>query len=130
MVSPWLIAVPVAGAAALFFLMQPVEAAAEEEEPKYEPPPSGPYAAPEGVSGGPRFREYMKRLDVALAAWRAVSMIPVAEGAQRTLMLGTVDVVRKMAEDDRSAGRITEEDFLEIVAKVKEIKAEIEAKEV
>ncbi len=129
MVSPWLIAVPAAGAAALFFLMQPVEAA-EEEEPKYERPPSAPGAAPEGDSGGPRFREYMNRLDVALAGWRAVSMIPVAEGAQRTLMLGTVDVVRKMAEADLSALRITEEDFLGIVAKVKEIKAEVEAKAV
>lgn len=118
--SPWLIAVPVVGGVVFWLATRKAEAAPSAA---YAPlPPSRPAL----MSGGSRALSYLQRLNAALLAYRAVKVIGGTALANALAELrGTLDVVSGMAENDRLAGGITDQDLAQIKAKVAEIRKEI-----
>lgn len=87
---PWLLLIPAAGAVAYWAL-----------RPKEErPAPSLPSDEQER-----RFKGYVDRIESAMETLRRVSGI--AKMAQRTVVLATLDAVKKVATEDIAAGKIS-----------------------
>ena len=116
--NPLLVAIPVLGGVALY-LLWPKSSATPSP---YTPPPGTPAV----TSGGPRALTYQNQINTALLAFRAAKLIgrsAVAE-AGKTLV-GTLDVVSGMVNNDVAAKNITVQDKAAIDASIAAAKKEV-----